>query len=221
MSIWDKEDPLRRMQGETIRANQALKDYANLGLGRSLTKLAHTYVERAIHGGVPPTKHRTVLAGWSAKFFWQERVGDWQQADQEIAAIRMAARYQEMQQRILTLSEALMQKAEEMAKWPIARQRTQKDGVSITIEPAKWDFGTPAQFVKTTHELFALINGKPTAHLKIEDIEHMTDDQLREYLSKRVRNRTEGTGESLAGSGTPGNEPAGDSEPDPSSGTIH
>jgi len=221
MNIWNKEDPLHRMQGETIRANQALKDYANLGASRSISKLWRSYLESIAAGGNPPSKNQCVMLQWSVKYRWQDRVGDWQELQQRDVTAFNLQRYEAMQKRVLTLGEALMAKAEEMAKWPIARSKTLKDGITHIIEPAKWDFSTASQYVKTVHELFALISGKPTAHLKIEDIEHMTDEQLREYLSKRVRNRTEGTGASLAGSGTPGDESAGDSEPDPASGTIH
>ncbi len=224
MNGWDKEDPLRRIEGETVRANQALKDYASLGAGRTVNKLLDKYKNHVIVGENPPSRNYMVMARWSTKYFWLDRVGAWQDLQQKEAQTFNAARYEAMQQRVLTLGEALMKKAEEMIKWPIEKeeQEISSDGHTIIIKkyPAKWEFTTPAQFVKVTHELFALINGKPTAIHKF-DLDKMNDDQLREYLGKNARRGLEAVRESLEGSGTPGNESSGDPESDPESSTVH
>lgn len=70
---------------ETNKARQAFEDYFNLGPGRSLRNLVHTYNKPATKK--PPTKHLRTLATWSKKHNWQERVA---QREQEIAAVALA-----------------------------------------------------------------------------------------------------------------------------------
>ena len=69
---WNREDPLSRAPRETRKANDALGDYWRMGPGRSLAKLVRTYRE----GGadLPPTRHLSIIEGWSTRYAWQARV---------------------------------------------------------------------------------------------------------------------------------------------------
>lgn len=67
---FDPADPLALVAGETERANAALRDYAMMGPGRSLLRLAEAYRTRT--GGVP-TKQLSTLKAWSARYHWRER----------------------------------------------------------------------------------------------------------------------------------------------------
>lgn len=65
------QPPLCREKGETTKANKALRDYAQMGVSRSLHKLLQTYIKSGMLN-TPTTCLRT-LANWSVKYRWQER----------------------------------------------------------------------------------------------------------------------------------------------------
>lgn len=85
-----------RLNNETDKAWVAFQDYRNLGIGRSLSKLARKYQEesKAENGGrIPPTKSEKTLGNWSDKFDWVERVKAWDRAqDKEKAEIQRKKR---------------------------------------------------------------------------------------------------------------------------------
>lgn len=82
--IWDTKDPLAKSPGETLRANQALRDYANMGAGRSLSSLQELYRARVRQNmaepipGSPsesvPTQAIFTLKEWSSRYQWQARL---------------------------------------------------------------------------------------------------------------------------------------------------
>ncbi|MCK4958003.1 MAG: hypothetical protein KAT00_01350 [Planctomycetes bacterium] len=72
--IWNPETPLERVKGESRKSNQALRDYAMMGSGRSLRKLAERYKQYA---NEPPTRFNNTLATWSLKNHWVARVEAW------------------------------------------------------------------------------------------------------------------------------------------------
>lgn len=79
---FDEEDPLAPVDGESVRASQALKDYALMGAGRSLKALHKRYElmdaewKKNKLGPVqaPPTTRWMTLSNYSVKYRWQERV---------------------------------------------------------------------------------------------------------------------------------------------------
>jgi hypothetical protein len=93
---WDLADPLARVRIdnsiEPATANQALRDYALLGPGRSLSTLwkwyrretgegsdsDHLRLDPYPAGRIPPTRRLSTLRKWSVKFQWVSRVGDWE-----------------------------------------------------------------------------------------------------------------------------------------------
>jgi hypothetical protein len=73
---WPEDDPLGRIKGETAKHHRALNDYAQLGAGRSLTKL----LDHWKHQDRPepaPTRQLRTLKTWSAKYHWQARLAAW------------------------------------------------------------------------------------------------------------------------------------------------
>jgi hypothetical protein len=74
--IYNPEDPLARCAGESRRANQALRDYVDMGAGRSLTKLYSLYRDRIATGyqPKPPSSRLPTLKTWSTNYGWQARL---------------------------------------------------------------------------------------------------------------------------------------------------
>jgi hypothetical protein len=92
---YNADAPLERGSGESLRANQALRDYAFMGGGRSLLKLVRQYQSYAkpVPGGSqklitdPPSRHLQSLKVWSSTYKWAERVDAWdrlQLADEQV-----------------------------------------------------------------------------------------------------------------------------------------
>lgn len=119
MSIFDENDPLAMMKGESLAASRALSDYARMGAisgERSLRKLIATYREQKANGEQPPTVSWRTLAGWSLRFNWVERVKLWDEIqrkkeqkefEDEVAKwkrqrVRLAKRLMAVSARILT-----------------------------------------------------------------------------------------------------------------------
>jgi hypothetical protein len=73
---WDEDDPLGRIKGETAKHHRAINDYAQLGAGRSLTKLIKHWARHPTPEPTP-TKHLRTLKLWSAKYQWQARIAAW------------------------------------------------------------------------------------------------------------------------------------------------
>jgi len=94
---FDPERPLDRCPGESHKANQALRDYALMGGGRTLRGLflqyrsqtdTHLKTEtgRVIAlrmpdgniGRVPPTRRWASISDWSHRYAWTKRVEAWE-----------------------------------------------------------------------------------------------------------------------------------------------
>jgi hypothetical protein len=84
---FDREHPLDRIDGESLRANTAFRDYVFEGPGRSVRKLLAVYEKRVqsvskasaendadFSAGDIPTLRLPTLFKWSTRFFWQERI---------------------------------------------------------------------------------------------------------------------------------------------------
>ncbi len=82
---WNKEKPLERLFGVSRRANQALRDYAKMGSGRSQRKLIKYYKEQAVSDPLArqPTLIYSTLSRWSYQFDWVARVDAWTKIQQE------------------------------------------------------------------------------------------------------------------------------------------
>jgi hypothetical protein len=74
---FDQSDPLARVEGESLRQNDALHDYWMMGPGRSLRVLLLSYRNRSGSEGEaesPPTVRFTTLFKWSTQNQWQLRI---------------------------------------------------------------------------------------------------------------------------------------------------
>ena len=80
---WDQEAPLTKADGESVKANRALRDYAYMGIGRTLDALAELYQERHRQGKRPPTVSRTTIGTWCFRGRWVDRVKRWEDLEIE------------------------------------------------------------------------------------------------------------------------------------------
>jgi len=87
-------DPLARREGESKRANIALRDYASLGISRSLDALHGQYLSRASTGRQPTLKRYT-LGEWSRRYDWVARVAEHEAEQRRLADEAMASARQE------------------------------------------------------------------------------------------------------------------------------
>lgn len=101
---FNNDNPLEMVEHETTKAHQALFDYAQMGMGRSLRKLIARYQlqeqewtsfknnpkgwpqDKPIPEPIP-SKSWTVISGWSGKFLWQERVIRFDEIEREREAL--------------------------------------------------------------------------------------------------------------------------------------
>lgn len=151
---FDPENPLGRCPGESLRANQALRDYALLGPGRSIRKLLEEYQEQkrvqteykasteksalrqpGAPPPAPPTTRLATLASWSADGQWLDRVAAWEELLDAELQIEWTKRRDEHRQDEWKLRSDLFELAEgilaEGPKFLQTRRRVQKDGTEI------------------------------------------------------------------------------------------
>lgn len=107
---WNVPTPDRRAS-DTPRSYAALCDYAAMGAGRSLEKLAERY--RSVTGTVP-TQRRTTLADWSRSGDWQARVAAY---DADVQAELEAERAEIRKARRIALEEADWHEGEKLRAW--------------------------------------------------------------------------------------------------------
>lgn len=84
-AVFDIDDPLARIPGESKRANSALRDYFFMGDGRSLRKLLEIYKEQSLNNSLttPPALRFITLANWSSSYFWQDRISRMTEIERE------------------------------------------------------------------------------------------------------------------------------------------
>lgn len=82
---WDPAAPLMRITTETLRANEALQDYARMGAGRSFSKLIERYRTGSEEDPKfsPPTRRMSTIKKWSVRFQWVPRVAAWVELEQD------------------------------------------------------------------------------------------------------------------------------------------
>ena len=87
---YNPEAPLKRIQGESQKANDALHDYWLMGAGRSLRKLQAVYKQTT---GEPPTRSFNTLHKWSRVHNWQARIAAQKEIDDALALEEYRARH--------------------------------------------------------------------------------------------------------------------------------
>lgn len=94
---YDPESPLDRVTGESLKANTALRDYYNLGPGRSLKRLHKLYTERREAGEIlPPLRSQMTINNFSIRWEWQARVAAQTLIDAKAEKIALDQRRREL-----------------------------------------------------------------------------------------------------------------------------
>lgn len=134
---WDPENPLGKADGESKKANRALRDYAFMGVGRTLDALAGLYGEWAGQGKRPPTVSRTTIGTWCFRGRWVDRVKRWEdlEIEREEDEWRQWRRQLRLREKegalaLLELSQAIL---EEGPKFVKERQVTNKKTGTTTV----------------------------------------------------------------------------------------
>lgn len=127
---WDDDAPLKASGAETTKANQALFDYAQMGVARSLTRLIAMYerqekqwtefnrnpkdwVANNKDKPIPvpiPSKSWTVISEWSMKFHWKERVAQFDEKERERLQLEFQVERSQVSQQRKTLAKAFFGK---------------------------------------------------------------------------------------------------------------
>jgi len=172
---WDRDNPLKRAKGESTKANQALHDYARMGLARSLRDLHTQYIQRA--SNARPTAKWWTLETWSRRYEWQARVARYEQLLQEQELAAFAADRLEWRKKRLDITKAHFGK--------IARAMQEFDAAGVTLsqltsaiktvnEELRKEFGDEVQRVELT--------GRDGGAVQVQrteiDYDSMTDTQL-------------------------------------------
>jgi hypothetical protein len=195
---WLINDPLARVPGESLLANQALRDYADQTPGqRAQRELWNGYRQRSASGELakkPPTTSYTTIEGWSIKHEWVARVARYDELERErIARLRAEAeaaeiakwvqRRQEAREKEYNLGQGLLDRAVSMLRTPLFRTETE-DGRNV-IMPARWTLGDVPRIADTGSKLTRLAAEMPTAREHV-DFEGMTDADLIGALAARI-----------------------------------
>lgn len=145
------------------------------GPGRSLLEAVNRAREQKGQGrsNYLPGSWRRACKKWQ----WRERAQDWdlhvaEEAEREWLRFRESWRDKER-----GLAEALVEKAEQMMRFPVARvSRTGEDGAVTIVEPAGWTFATARGLAETASRLARLASEMET------DRRHVTLDMLLDAL---------------------------------------
>jgi hypothetical protein len=167
-------DPWVRRPAESSEAYSAFLAYRDAGPDRSLDS-----VSRALD------KSCTILGRWSARHSWISRCVAWSnhiQAERDKVAIASARKWERRRQQSLEqnyeVAQKLRDKLKIMLRWPLARKKVSKDGLTTIYEPAKWTFQTAVQIATTVAQLeaatFMAVGADPDA---------LTDAQARALVA--------------------------------------
>lgn len=113
---WNPKAPLERAQGVSRKSNQALRDYALMGSGRSQRKLIDHYKGQAASNPLakPPTLIYGTLAGWCLKYEWVVRVDAWTAIQQDRDEAEWVERRRQIRQADWKLADRLRKLANEI-----------------------------------------------------------------------------------------------------------
>lgn len=142
---FDIEVPLDKGRGESDKANKALDDYARMGAGRSLRKLAEKYEKLQASdktgtdaGPIPPTTSLKTLGTWSNKFRWLDRVEAWEAIEKEKDKQLWEERRRKLKEQDWDQGELLRERAQSfLAQLPrflrSSTETIERDGVIVQI----------------------------------------------------------------------------------------
>lgn len=165
---YDPQDPLGQGDGESLRANQALRDYCLMGSGRSLRSLLKVYLEREAASNQaekPPTNSFSTLGTWSTLYQWVPRARDYDRLEHASRLTMRQQRMVEWEKRSWEVAEQMLEKATQMLKFPLI-QTTTADG-KTTVEPARWTIDTIPRLIQVADRLARLSTGTETEIQKV------------------------------------------------------
>ena len=188
----EAEDGLwTRQSGETKRAYACFCAYRDLGPSRTLLA---AYRQKT--GKKTAKQSSGHWNAWYRKHEWKQRAEAYDahldHQKRQAEAEKWRERGEALVEEQFRLAQAMMEKARQMLKFPLAEQTVKKKDrkghpVEVTVEPAKWTFNSAARMAKVAIELARLATGLPTkneqsVHFEI-DPSNLTDEQI-----ERIRN---------------------------------
>lgn len=189
MQLWEQQP------NEGDRAFAAARRYFKIGIDRSLEKVSQGL-----------GKSKAIVERWSARHNWVIRARafdaylnnlelDMMESEVKDSARKWAARRVELLELEWAVRGELLERAEAMLKFPLARQTVSQDGQTIIIEPSRWHAGTILQYFELASRLGRLSVGEVTARMaanvssqvKAEketelDYSKLTEDELEQLL---------------------------------------
>lgn len=158
-------EPLwERQPGETTRYYQWFRIFLALPpLGRSINRAwavakeeYGTEKEFKGPGGRPLV---AVTAQWKTvarRFRWEDRAEAYDNYLSRMDEVRWLARREELRSKEWEVAAKLLDRAEQMLKFPLAKSRTEADGRVTIIEPTDWSFSDIPRVVETASKIARL-----------------------------------------------------------------
>jgi hypothetical protein len=187
------KQPWEQQPDEGDRAFAAARLYFEMGKTRSLRAAAEKL-----------DKSYTIVGRWSEKYHWVARARafdaylhdlEMQMMETEVKdrAKKWADRREKLLEREWETAEKLLERADAMMKFPLARQTTSDDGKTIIVEPARWNVATALKTLDLASRLGRLAVGEVTERtsasntVTVESKSEMnfskfTDDELETFL---------------------------------------
>ena len=185
-----------RRPGETATAYACFCTYRDLGPARSL--------DAACHQSLGPQKGHKRATRKRAPGYWRRwyRNNDWRsraeafdafldEAKRQAEVEKWKQRGEQLAEKQWAVAMALLEKAQQMLAFPLVAQTIEQTGeeetaIEVTIEPARWNFGSAARLAKVAAILGRLACGLPTkreqsVHFEI-DPSQLSDAQLERII---------------------------------------
>lgn len=168
---WDEGEPLARVEGESRVANQALRDYARLGVRRSLRGLLARYASGQPVDNEqtekPPTTKWTTLSNWSTRFAWQERVRRFDELELAREQAEWDRRRAEQREREWQLASQLGERAVEMLGFALYVEAEDEEGNKVK-RATNWRMRDAAALADTSSKLARLSAGMSTERSEVQ-----------------------------------------------------
>ena len=178
MIVWDPDNPLDLIAGETNKANKALRDYVLLGDNRSLSGLVKSYQSRPES---IPTKQESTLKKWSTRYRWQGRIADYERLQFLKAEADWEERRKQLKEEDWTAGNRLRQ---------VGHILLAKFAEKVRNDSAWDDLGVPFSQIARTFEIATQLQrlavGEPT-----ERVETIGMPTLADWIQKQSDQRTE------------------------------
>jgi hypothetical protein len=216
--MFDTDNPLNRILGESKQANKALMDYAEMGGRRSIRDLFEFYSKQKLsenQADNPPTGKISTLWTWSARHKWQERVARFDEIEKRE---REQKRIQEREERRRLLEEAdwedgqqlrqrVLEFLEELPKFLKTSEQTKVEEVidkvtgqsikqvtKVIVTKLNTSLPQLAQAMKVASELQRMATDSPTSRTEHTESGEVSDARERlisklDSIAERIRQK--------------------------------